>query len=339
MPRNLLAIENTGDFEKAAQGDLIKLLAAPGHHSLHIPKWILTALAYAVVTHEFTHLSGPTGTAKSSLIEALSLEPENMLRICSAMGLPPRPIKLYPVEMASFELPGELYQRRSLKDGNTYDEPSILVRALRDAAKAGDVYPLIWLREIGRVHTPNVQGGLLNLMTKHDVVLPGGERLRAGGIGWIADSNYQAESSNHHTLAPFDDSLKRRFSVNITMDYLTTQQEKDILRDLIGAEVDFAEYPDAGDLFTRITALGAAIRKARGEGSLLSIAPPTIYGYLTFARMALSGHAGPPPRVAKVTMLGNASVEDQKLIGGLLQEVFGDMQDSGQDPTRSANVL
>ena len=222
------------EYRKAGPTDLIQLLPVPGGNPLFLLKWVVETLVYGIVQHEFIHLSGPTGSAKSSLLEAISQVPENFEGICSSLGFPPRPLKLYPIEMATYEAPGELYQRRSLKDGTTFDEKSRVVAALEDAAGTnGQCYPLVWLREIGRVHSSSVQGGLLNLMTKGDIVLPDGSRFPGQGIAWVADSNYQAETDSVHTLVTLDDALKRRFSINLTLDYLTPEQEVEVLQHIL----------------------------------------------------------------------------------------------------------
>ena len=57
--------------------DLMELLPVPGCHPLYINKWILEVLVVAIVHHEYIHISGPTGSCKSSLLEALHLVPEN----------------------------------------------------------------------------------------------------------------------------------------------------------------------------------------------------------------------------------------------------------------------
>src|SRR5262249_55061018 len=162
--------------------------------------------------------------------------------------------RLYPIEMAVYEAPGELYLRRALAGGNTYDEPSRLVCALDDAARSrGDHYPLVWLREMGRVHSSSVQGGLLDLMVKGDLVLPDGRRIDGRGIAWIADSNYQAETSSTHTLVTLDDALRRRFSINLTLDYLNAEQEALILGRLAG-------HADA-ERIAQVVKLGHVIRR------------------------------------------------------------------------------
>ena len=322
MASQVYRVTNEAEYRKAGPMDLIELQPVPGGHPLFLLKWLVETLVYAIARHEFIHLSGPTGSAKSSLLEALFLVPDNFQSICTALGLPVLPLKLYPVEMATYEAPGELYQRRALKEGTTYDELSKLVLAIDDAArKRRDCYPLIWLREMGRVHSSSVQGGLLNLMTRNDIILPDGRRIAGLGIAWVADSNYQAEQDSTHTLVTFDDALKRRFSVNLTLDYLTAEQEVQVLQHLLadGRPVGQAE----NDLIMRVVKLGHVVRRQRAEGNLQSLCPPTIYGYLAFLRMAQSMPHMSPHQVSGATLLGNAGVEDQKLIPGVLNEAFG----------------
>ena len=70
-------------------------------------------------------------------------------------------------------------------------------------------------------------------MTKGEVVLPDGAEINVREIAWIADSNYQAEQDSTHTLVTLDDALKRRFSVNLTLDYLSTEQEAMVLHHIL----------------------------------------------------------------------------------------------------------
>ena len=83
---------------------------------------------------------------------------------------------------------------------------------------------------MGRVHSSSVQGGLLNLMSKYDILLPDGRRLDGSKVAWVADSNYQAEGDSTHTLVTLDDALKRRFTINLTLDYLDLLQEVQVLQ-------------------------------------------------------------------------------------------------------------
>ena len=137
MTNAVYQVTKAGEYRKAGPTDLIALLPVPGGNPLFLPKWLLEILVYGIVHQEVIHLSGPTGSAKSSLIEALYRVPANFRGLCEGLGFRHQPLQLYPIEMATYEAPGELYQRRALKDGTTYDEKSRLVKALEQAARAG----------------------------------------------------------------------------------------------------------------------------------------------------------------------------------------------------------
>jgi len=337
MAQHIYRIYKDSEYRKAGANDLIEIMPAPGGNTLYIQKYILEVLGLGICTHEYIHLSGPTGSAKSSVLEAVARCPDNFASICRGLGFPVRPLKLFPIEMAIYETPGELYMRRSLRDGATFDEESKLVQSLRQANAFKDSgYPLIWLREMGRVHSASVQGGLLNLMTKGDILLPDGNVLSGQGISWVADSNYQAEQDSTHTLVTLDDALKRRFSVNITLDYLSAELEVQVLQHLMAD--DYKNRQDLA-LIHKIVELGQEVRNARLQGTLHSIAPPTIYGYLSFLRMAKAlphlNHA----QVALSTLLGNAPKEDIKLVSGILTKVFSIHMEVDEKNPLAANVI
>ncbi|MGA1871946.1 MAG: hypothetical protein ACMUJM_25805 [bacterium] len=340
MLNSIFRVCKKDEYRKAGPSDLIELLAIPGNHSLFILKRVLETLICGIVNAEFIHLSGPTGSAKSSLIEALYLETKNFNAICRALGFSLLPLKIYPIEMATYETPGELYQRRALKDGTTFDEKSSLVKALEDAAMSkGKCYPVIWLREMGRVHTSSVQGGLLNLMTKDDIVLSDGTRFSGQGIAWIADSNYQAEEDSTHTLVTLDDALKRRFTINLTLDYLSAEQEVHVLKRIIN-ENKKKNKKEYNDLIAKVVRLGKVIRQQRLEGNFQSLPPPTIWGYAAYLRMAQTLPQHSPQQIAKATLLGNASSNDRKLIPGLVNTVFGFQRTAQEDdPTMRGNLF
>ena len=337
MAAHVFHIDRPKEYQKAGPADLIRLLPVPGTNPLFLPKSLLEILVYAFVRGEIVHLSGPTGSAKTSLLEALHLMPQNFATICTALGFPPRPLCIYPIEMATYEAPGELYQRRALKNGSTYDEESGLVRSLTEASRRnGDHYHLVWLREIGRVHSASVQGGLLDLVTKGDITLPGGQRLDTHTIAWVADSNYQAESEATHTLVTLDDALKRRFTVNVTLDYLSAEQELQVLQHLVTE----GELPRTDDeLLTRVVRLGQVIRRHKQEGNLQSLPPPTIYGYLAFLRMARALSHLSLQQVALATLLGNASLDDRKHVVGVFNEVFGLQSAAEDDPVKEGSLF
>jgi MoxR-like ATPase len=315
-------IEDPKQLRQAGLADLVRMKPAPrAPLPLFIQKGLLERLTYAIVFGESVHLSGPTGSAKSSVIEAIS-EPANFGAMCRLLRLPVKPVKLYPVEMVIFEAPGELYARRALIDGRTYDEKSDLVRQMEDAEQhAGRSYPLIWLREMGRVHSASVQGGLLNLIVRGEIRLPDGSAIDGSRIAWVADSNYQAANDGIYILVTFDTALQRRFSLNLTLDYLTQAQEAEVLRDIVDRDPSLQGTDP--ELIEKVVRLGGAIRKAKEEGSVSSVPPPTLYGYVNFLRMArvLAHHS--LQDIAQATLLGNASREDRREIPRLLQQVLG----------------
>lgn len=336
MASSVFRINKQDEYRKAGPEDLIELLPVPGGHPLFILKKILEILVCGIVNNEFIHLSGPTGTAKSSLLEALHRVPENFRIICLALGFSVFPIKIFPIEMATYETPGELYQRRALENGTTYDEESMIVKAVKDISRSkSKCYPVIWLREMGRVHSSSVQGGLLDLMTKEDIVIHDGTRINGQGIAWVADSNYQAEEDSTHTLVTLDDALKRRFSVNLTLDYLSPEHEVHVLEHIFG-ENNGADH----ELITKVVKLGKIIRQRRSEGNLQSLTPPTIWGYMSFIRMTRSLPQLNMRQISMSTLLGNASPEDQKLIPTVFNEVFG-LQTTihEDDPTLVGNLF
>ncbi len=336
MTTQVFRIDKKDDYQKAGPTDLIQMVPTPHGNPLFVLKWQLQSLVDDIVAHEFIHISGPTGSAKSSLIEAVCTVQPNFAAICSDLNLPVKPVRLFSVEMAIYETPGELYQRRAISNGTTFDEPSQLVHSLNAASRdPEEYYNVVWLREMGRVHAASVQGGLLNLMTHDEIVLPDGSRVRGDGIAWIADSNYQAAQDSTHTLVTLDDALRRRFGSNLTIDYLPSELEALALGNLAR---DFLQIDVSADLINQVIRLGRLIRRHRSEGNLQSLVPPTIHGYLAFLRKSHSMPGMPPQQVAGATLLGNASKRDQEMLPALLQEVFG-VQNPEDDKSLTANLF
>jgi len=330
MAKKIYHVKNIEELRQAGPNDLVELFPTPSANPLFLNKTFLDILTYGIARNEFIHLSGPTGSAKSSVLEALTL-PENYCALCSANGLKKSsPVQIYPVEMATFESPAELFQRRSLKAGSTYDEPSTLVDALQRAClEKEEKQPLIWLREMGLVHSSSVQGGLLNLMCKTDIILPNGSTIDGTHISWVADSNYQADSDATHTLVTLDDALKRRFSLNLTLGYLPDEQEEQVLQYLVGKTQLSSEIRD---LIPGIIRLGNEIRNQKLDGNLQSITPPTIYGYLALLRLQQALPFTSLQDAMNSTLLGNANIEDSKLASTIFNRIFGlqsemDMED------------
>ncbi|MDP8210987.1 MAG: hypothetical protein RAO94_12960 [Candidatus Stygibacter australis] len=342
MQKKVFSLLSQVSYNRAGQSDLIELKPTKGKNPLFIPKVILEIIVWSIINGEFIHLSGPSGSAKTALIQALTM-PENLYPIIDGMNnsrksrYKKKPLKMYPIEMSTYETPAELQSVRGLSQGSTYDEDSEIVTALKNCVEdRKDFYPLIWLREMGRVISANVQGGLLNLMDKGEVILRKNEVVDCMEISYIADSNYQADEDAHFTLVPLDSALKRRFSVNITLDYLSREDEMVVLENIIKRD---GKLGINHDLVIEVVNLGSRIRKNQAEGNLLSVAPPSIYGYLTYYKMAMGLQHLSHPKIAEFTLLGHASNDDQKIVHSILNDIYSVYDDDiEKDKPLSGNL-
>ncbi|HPO14085.1 MAG TPA: hypothetical protein PLI09_11615 [Candidatus Hydrogenedentes bacterium] len=309
------------EMSLAGPNEPIEMWPVPGSLPMAPQKRVLEILGQGIIHGEFIHIHGETGTGKSGLLEALTLVAENWKALCEVQNTPYRPLKVFAIEMMIYETPGELYTQRAIVDGHTYDEESELIRALREAASSVEThYPLIWLREMGRVHSSSVQGGLLNLITRGMIRLPDGQFMNGAGIAWVTDSNYNVEDTSTYTLVTLDDALSRRATINIPMNYFLPEEEVRIILNLMG-EGHLPTLDHA--LVMKVVELGQAIRMQRNQGNVLTVAPPTLYSYFAFLRLA---HALPNlsvQEVANVTLIGSASPSDRERLAGVFSEVFG----------------
>ncbi len=344
-------IEDKREREAAGSADLLRLLpvkrwhqrhgdaggaAAPpvGRHgkpapipltdpnSVFVAKDILQCLVDGIASYNIIHFSGPTGTAKSSCLEALFLAPKNFLGVLETIPYAhePKPVKMFPVEMAAFESTADTYSRRSIKDGTTLDEDSVLVKALLGAAQAADrYYPVVWIREMGRCNHGSIQGGLLNLIYKGIVILNDGREIDTSRISFIFDSNYSAEKDGSYNLVRLDTALNRRAQIQIKMEYPSLEQELAILEFICR---DYGWSVPAG-LLEKVVKLGDLVRKAKLEGNLQSLVTPTIYGYLSMVQRVLHLPHLTWARCAQMTLLGNPQTDDLPQVSTVLQQVFG----------------
>lgn len=333
-------VDKFQELEAAGPGDLVELNKGTASHSIIVPKLLLVFLISAITRGKRIHLSGPTGTAKTTLIEAIADE-SNFQPLCRLISktrpeFVVKPLKVFPVEMAIFEDPGGMISRRSIRDGNTYDEPSVLMKALREAADSkAAAYPLIWLREMGRVHSADVMGGLL------DIVVDGPiqpvtyiEPIDGRGLAWIADSNYQVGDEATHTLVTLDDAVRRRFEVALTQDYLSPSQESDVMRHIVKQ----MHLGVKSELVDQVVKLGSIIRNKRKAGTLRSLAPPTIGAYKAFLEMSQDQQGVSPQDIARSTLLGHASTEDEKLLPAVTAELWGAQAVNEEDAAEMGGV-
>ncbi len=333
MPR----VCNPREFAEAGEGELVALPALPGKPPMTVKKRVLLAIAHAVVTNAYISIHGETGTGKSILLRTLSSLPEVWEALCRAVEAPFKPLKVFPIEMIMFETPAELYVRRAIRDGKTFDENSCLSNALLKAAGMADqCYVLVWFREMGRVHSASVQGGLLDLVPDGRVDLPNGEVLDARNVAFVADSNYNCEETAVHTLVEQDSALARRAVINIPFDYLLGEEEERITKYFV-AEGYLPQVEEA--LIKKVVELGQAIRAQRSQGNLLSVAPPTLDGYFAFLRMAHALHYLPMQEVANMTLLGSANPADRDQLAGIFSEVFGIRRASRKDAVMGGELF
>jgi MoxR-like ATPase len=317
MKKRVFDIQNEGQFNEADSYDLIKMIPVDGSHALYIPKYILSMISYAIVHQEFTHISGPTGTAKSSVIIAIT-KPENFKLLCRYHGWKYKPVMLFEEDMVKYETPGELLQYRAIRNNETVDTPSSLVVAMSEGMKYFSAYYIvIFAKELGRVLNGTVMNGLLNLISKQTIVLPSGQHIDGSKLCFLTDSNYQDSEESEYTLCKLDNALRRRFPLNILIDYYSENEEFIILKDILSEAFEQIDEK----LIEKIVRLGKVIRQHKAEGSLSSIVSPTIYGYLSCYRISTSLNLS-TDIVIMNTMLGNAGSDDQALAESILQNVL-----------------
>ncbi len=299
------------EYRKAGPEDLVRLEPLDGCVAPIVERQKLDLLVRGVVRGGCVHVSGETGTAKTLTIRTLLLNPANFHSICKA------PLEVYSCPISRFDGPPELSFRRAIKDGTTYDEDSLLVEALKkEDGRAGKRYAAVLLPELGRTHYEMIQGALVELI--NDAVLLDNERrlLRVEHVAWVADSNYAAdEGGANFSLVSFDDALRRRFSTSIEMGHPSQEQECAILQTLVPE----APEPEVA----AIVRLGAETRSSRRDGALLSVPPPTLYGYAEFLRTRLELPHLPADVVAFASIFGHCSEEDRALAADLLARTHG----------------
>ena len=329
MAKTIL-VTDIASYRLASANDLIKLLPVPCCNALVLPRWLLDAVVIGIVKGKRIHITGPTGTAKTSLVKALERVPDNFDCICRALNLPQKSLLVKHIESCVFETPGEVIQRRAVKNGTSYDEYSLLVNALRAAETEKEQnYVVIFLKEMGRVHSAAVQGGFLNLMERDVVELPDGTAVNVSGLTWLADSNYGAEHDATHALVLFDDALKRRFNDHISMEYLTPEQEMDVITTLIADDLNFHNVQH--EWIDEVVRLGQQIRQLRTEGSLTNVVPPTIDGYLSYLSKRLEQPYLDIQQVANIVFFGPASSDERKQLPSIVNQLFGIATDDDMD--------
>ncbi len=287
------------------------------NNAIYAKKFQLVVMATAIEQNMIMHASGATGTGKTSLIHAVA-DDANWAKICRMVGIAYKPVKLFVTNMVSYETPQEIERKRELKNATTFDAYSDLVRYMVEGNKLAKThYPLIFIKEIGRAHSPAVQNALVTALEKPTIYLFDGTALDIGEIRFVMDSNYVSEEDDIYVLTEFDTALKRRVEINLTCDYLSPEEEAMIVVNERKVKVkDLAKVK-------KVVQLGQKIRVRRKEGNLQSLTPPTIYGYLAAVKLMEQQPDMPMEHVMGSTLLGSAKEEDSEEAWLLYDEVFG----------------
>ena len=318
------------DWNRASSKDLI-MLELSSSSNIFIPKHIIEVTSYAIINHYPVHISGPTGSGKTSVILGIS---ENFKSICSIIGQKAKPIKLYPNEVPLYETPQELFQRRSIKNGETYDEHSALINnILKAKGNINTHYPVIWLRELGGCISSSVLRGLLNIIDDN-LILPSGDKIDISMVSWITDSNYLVENSSVDSLVELPDPLKRRLIVNIAMNYLSPEEENLIINELLNQE-GIKVSPELQKIIWQIINLGNILRDYKSTGELISANHPTIDSMLAMVKMKISLPYLSISDITNFTLFGSVKSDEKKLVPLILSEtLFNEF-----DKTSVANIF
>ncbi|NND34906.1 MAG: hypothetical protein HKN76_20135 [Saprospiraceae bacterium] len=316
-------ITNKASWRRAGNNDLIELKPPKGINPLFYRKKDLHMLALTIADGGCIHISGGSGTGKTSLLFALTEVQQNWVRLCIYNNLEEKPLKMFRLAAFNFDSPGEMWYRRAINADGTYDEKQNLVEFMEDAiANPDDAYYAVHIMELGRTK-PSIQHALVHLLHDGEIVDPlTGNSIGSGeNIAFIADSNYAAADKHTFLLAEQDTALFNRINqTGIIIDHLSQQEETKILMSIRRA-LNVDNVPDA--LVEQIAQLGHLMRVEQNEnGALSSVNPVSMRSYISFLKKASKSDL-PPEDLADMTLFALASAEDRGVINELKSIVFG----------------
>lgn len=328
MSKRIYPLSKPTMYAKAGPNDLIEMIPKQGWHSIYLSKNKLETIVESLLSADVIHISGETGVGKTNLIQTLQEVPQNIELVCRSMNWKYVPVVIFPIDTVKKETPGDWIERRSLDASTTYDEDSDLVKFLVEADQFRDQRKsFAWIREIGRSTSSNIAGGLLDIITKGNILLSNGRKINGDGIGWILDSNYVSASDGTGTynLVTMDDALKSRPEANITIPRLPAEDEALVLAHIVREKLHM--IPDM-EIIAKIIDLGNQIRAQKEAGNLQSLSVPTLRSYKALYRKEKRlPHHGFRLN-AEHTIMGNASKEDLNRCNVLVNQILGFNQDN-----------
>ncbi len=316
----IYSITKKREFEKAHNDDFIQMIAASATETpVTIQKSKLVVATLAIISGEVLHLSGATGTGKTSFLNALLFEPRNWKYMCQNLNLPHYPIRVFSHSAVGLETPSELFYRRSINEKGTFDEMSDLLKDMKKLQRNNDkYYNVIWISEMLRMPS-NVQSAFVELINQK-VFDSKGKVIGVKKLAWLFDSNYQAAQDENFffELSQFDEAFKARNTVCLTFEYLNIFQEVGILKKLLKEQFqkDFSEI-----LLFKVVEVSAKIREEKLKGKFPSLPMPTFRQYLGFFNLA-NANKLTEEILFDVTIFGFATKEDHTALEDIYQEIY-----------------
>ncbi len=303
------------DWIKAADCDLFEVVTAK--YPLYVERWVLEALSFAIIFGEITHLSGPTGCGKSTLINHL---PRNWKNLCRNLDVEYRPLKKLRVDLKDAE---QTNTRRALKNGNTFDEPVGLRLVFEEGLKhQSSHYVVIHIPEIGRFnHTNSVENGLINYL-QDDIMVDNVYLGTNENIAVILDSNLQAQTGEYNLDQP-DLALQSRMTCHITLDYLSLSQEYGVVDKL-------AEGSLSPEEIYQMVKFAHLVREKKRKGALRRVPMPTFRQYLSIIKRSKIERGFDLDRQLARTYYGTAPPEEYEMAETLKNQVLNGLVQSNE---------
>jgi len=310
-------VVDVSEFEKASSGCVVRLRPiTDGMHPFYADFDLLIVAGDALASRAPLHLSGPSGTGKSHLLNSLLFGPrENITRVWDAIDVPRwSTVVCHRIFVSMLETPGEVWYRTEISNFNTEEHPQRILEILSEASSHPETLHVIWLVESGRGIQECVQGAFLEIVGQTVIREPHGRAFAADNIAFVTDSNHAANESGEFAIWDLDQAYGRRWTRRVTVAGLTAEQEAMVLRELCPVATD--------QQIAQVVRLAMLIREKHGEGSLRSILPPTIDAELDLLgcmrRLPVSTRS-----LAFYTLLGHLSGRDRDEAETTFAEAFG----------------